>query len=288
MPAKRHGIRLLPNDVASDGPAILVELAAARGSVPRDAGAWMLVSTGEVGGTIGGGQLEYLAIDHARRMLRQAETASDLDVPLGPEIGQCCGGRVSVTFKALDEELRAELGERLALARDRCPEILVFGAGHVGRALCAALALLPVRGILIDSRADEIALAPDGVETRLSPLPESLVDAAPPGSAFVVLTHDHALDFLITDAALARGDAAYVGLIASATKRARFAKWRAEHGAPGGADGLTCPIGGPSGDKRPEVIAAFTAAEIMANLGDRPGRRDSEVGTHDTRSDASH
>ena len=72
----------------------------------------------------------------------------------------------------------------------------------------------------------------------------------------MVLTHDHALDFLITDAALARGDAAYVGLIGSATKRARFAKWRAEHGAPGGTDGLICPIGGPSGDKRPEVIAA--------------------------------
>lgn len=288
MPAKRHGIRLLPNDVASDGPAILVEIAAARGSVPRDAGAWMLVSAAEIAGTIGGGQLEYLAIDHARRMLRQAETASDLDVPLGPEIGQCCGGRVSVTFKTLDEDLRADLGARLALARDRRPEILVFGAGHVGRALCAALALLPVRGILIDSRADEIALAPEGVETRLSPLPESLVDAAPPGSAFVVLTHDHALDFLITDAALARGDAAYVGLIGSATKRARFAKWRAEHGAPGGTEGPICPIGGLSVDKRPEVIAAFTTAEIMANLGDRSGRRDSEVGTRDTRSDAAH
>ena len=288
MPAERHRIRMLPNDVGSDGPAILVELVAARGSVPRDAGAWMLVSAGEIAGTIGGGQLEYLAIDHARRMLRQSEAASDLDVPLGPEIGQCCGGRVSVLFKALDEDLRAELGARRALARDRRPEILVFGAGHVGRALCAALALLPVRGILIDSRADEIARAPDGVETRLTPLPESLVDAALPGSAFVVLTHDHALDFLIADVALARGDAAYVGLIGSATKRARFAKWRAEHGAAGGTDGLTCPIGGPSGDKRPEVIAAFTAAEIMANLGHRPGCRDSEDGTRDTRSDAAH
>ena len=251
MPAKRHGIRLLPNDVASDGPAILVEIATARGSVPRDAGAWMLVSAAEIAGTIGGGQLEYLAIDHARRMLRQAETASDLDVPLGPEIGQCCGGRVSVTFRMLDAALGAELGARLALARDRRPEILVFGAGHVGRALCAALALLPVRGILIDSRADEIALAPDGVETRLSPLPESLVDAAPPGSAFVVLTHDHALDFLITDAALARGDAAYVGLIGSATKRARFAKWRAEHGASGRHGRADLPDRRPLGRQAP-------------------------------------
>ena len=286
MPAKRHGIRLLPNEVTSDGPAVLVELAAVRGSVPRDAGAWMLVSEGDVAGTIGGGQLEYLAIDHARRMLRQLDTASDLDVPLGPEIGQCCGGRVSVTFRTLDEDLRTELGARLAGERDRRPEVLVFGAGHVGRALCASLALLPVRAILIDSRADEMARAPGGIETRLTPLPEAEVANAPPGSTFVVLTHDHALDFLITDAALARRDAAYVGLIGSATKRARFAKWRAEHGAAGGTDGLTCPIGGPSGDKRPEVIAAHTAAEIMARLGERPDRSDSEGETRDTRSDA--
>ncbi len=286
MPAKRHLTGLLTGGAVSGDPAVLVELVATRGSVPRDAGAWMLVSDAEVAGTIGGGQLEYLAIDHARRMLRRSETASGLDVPLGPEIGQCCGGRVEVTFRALDDALRADLGDRLAAERVARPMVLVFGAGHVGRALCAALALLPVRAILIDGRPEEIARAPEGVETRLTPLPEAEIARAPAGSAFVVLTHDHALDFLVADAALARGDAAYVGLIGSATKRARFVKWRAEHGAGGAPDGLTCPIGGPSGDKRPEVIAAFTAAEIMASLGDRPGRPDSEVGTRDTRSDA--
>lgn len=286
MPAERHATGLLRNGEVPDIPAVLVELSSARGSAPRDAGAWMLVSVDDVAATIGGGQLEYLAIDHARRMLRRSEPESALDVPLGPEIGQCCGGRVSVTFRALDADLRALLRNRLAAERETRPDILVFGAGHVGRALCAALALLPVRILLIDGRRDEIARAPGGVETRLTPLPEAEVAGAPSGSAFVVLTHDHALDFLITDAALARGDAAYVGLIGSATKRARFAKWRAEHGGGGGADGLTCPIGGPSGDKRPEVIAAFTAAEIMARLGDGTGRPNREVERRETRSDA--
>jgi xanthine dehydrogenase accessory factor len=272
--------------LASDAPAVLAELVAARGSVPRDAGAWMLVTAENVSGTIGGGQLEYLAIDHARRMLRRSETASELDVPLGPDIGQCCGGRVSVVFRAVDAALRADLASRVEAERAERSEALIFGAGHVGRALAASLALLPLRVALIDGRADEIAKAPEGVEMRLTPLPEAEVERARPGAAFVVLTHDHALDFLIADAALARGDAGYVGLIGSATKRARFAKWRAEHGARDGVGGLTCPIGGPSGDKRPEVIAAFTAAEIMASLGDRPGRTDSEVETRDTRSDA--
>jgi xanthine dehydrogenase accessory protein XdhC len=160
---------------------------------------------------------------------------------------------------------------RLAAEAAALRRVLIFGAGHVGRALAAALRLLPVRALLIDQREAELALAGD-VETRLTPLPEAEVAPAPPGSVFVVLTHDHALDFLIAEAALARGDAAYVGLIGSATKRARFEGWRRRNGASGPADGLVCPIGGSSGDKRPAVIAALTAAEIMTRLGERAAR----------------
>ena len=116
---------------------------------------------------------------------------------------------------------------------------------------------------LIDQRTAELALAP-GVPGELTPLPEAEVRRAPPGSAYVILTHDHALDFLIAAEALARGDAAYVGMIGSATKRATFSRFARSRGiAPGP---LTCPIGGTVRDKRPEVIAAFTAAEIMATL----------------------
>ncbi len=107
----------------------------------------------------------------------------------------------------------------------------ILGAGHVGRALAAALALLPVRLVLVDSRAEELGLAPAGIETLLTPLPEEVVRRAAPGAAFVVLTHDHALDFLIVREALARGDAAYVGMIGSRSKRVQFLRWMREAGA---------------------------------------------------------
>ncbi len=250
-------------------PTMLVEVAGAQGSTPRETDAWMLVSIADAAGTIGGGQLEYMAIDHARQLLRRGTAAARLVIPLGPEIGQCCGGRVTLALTALDGGLVATLRRRLAAEHAARPQVLIFGAGHVGRALAAALSLVPVRAVLIDQREAELALA-GGVETRLVALPEAEVAAAPPASAFVVLTHDPALDFMIVDAALVRGDAAYVGMIGSASKRARFLSWRRQMAARGGA-GLTCPIGGPSGDKRPEVIAALTAAEILTHLGARPG-----------------
>jgi xanthine dehydrogenase accessory factor len=258
--------------VSSGAPAIAVEIAHVRGSSPREVGAWMLVTADAFAGTIGGGQLEYIALDRARQMLRRGLPAERMDVLLGPEIGQCCGGHVTVALEPLTPDRGSGLLARIEAEHAARPQVLIFGAGHVGRALAAAMALLAVRGVLIDQRAAELALAPPGTETRLAALPEAEVRAAPPGSAFVVLTHDHALDFLVTDAALSRGDAAYVGLIGSATKRARFRAWRVREGVDRrmALAGLTCPIGGPSGDKRPAAIAALTAAEIVAALARTP------------------
>ena len=261
-----------PADLLAAGAAlILAEVSATRGSAPREAGAWMLFAAEAVAGTIGGGQLEYIAIDRARILLKHGPTrglaAETMEVPLGPAIGQCCGGHVRLTLTPVDSWTRRMLEARMEDEEDARPEVLVFGAGHVGRALAAALTLLPVRARLIDSRVAELALAAPGVATTLSPLPEAEVAAARPGSAFVVLTHDHALDFLVTDAALARGDAAYVGMIGSETKRGKFRAWRRRTGVAGDPlAGLTCPIGGPSGDKRPAVIAALVAAEIITRL----------------------
>lgn len=253
--------------LAAGTPLILAEVSATRGSAPRDAGAWMLVAAEAVAGTIGGGQLEYIAIDRARILLRRGLAAETMQVPLGPAIGQCCGGQVRLTLTPVDSWTRRMLEARMEDEEAARPEVLVFGAGHVGRALAAALTLLPVRVRLIDQRVGELALASPGVPTTLSPLPEAEVAGAAPGSAFVVMTHDHALDFLIADAALARGDAAYVGLIGSDTKRAKFRSWRRRTGVAGDPlAGLTCPIGGPSGDKRPAVIAALVAAEVITRL----------------------
>ncbi|MEM1343803.1 MAG: xanthine dehydrogenase accessory protein XdhC [Pseudomonadota bacterium] len=246
-------------------PAALVTVERVRGSAPREAGAWMIVTNEGSEGTIGGGRLEYLAMEKARALLAGEGRALDLALPLGPEIGQCCGGHVALSIRRVDEAVTAEIAARRAEESAVRPEVLVFGAGHTGLALARALALLPVRTALIDTRAEALSNAPEGIETHCTALPEHHVRAAAPGSAFVVLTHDHALDFLIAGEALARGDAAYVGLIGSATKRARFSRWLAGQGG-GSAAALTCPIGAPTRDKRPEVIAAFTATEVMARL----------------------
>ncbi len=233
---------------------ILVSVTSVRGSTPREAGAQMIVSDGALKGTIGGGQLEYMAIDRARQMMRNGETSAEMDVPLGPEIGQCCGGRVVLTLSLIDAEP----------VHPPHPQVLIFGAGHVGRALARALTPLPLRPILIDQRAAELAHAPE-VETRLTPLPEAEIRTAPLGTSYVVLTHDHALDFLLTAEALQRTDAPYVGMIGSATKLAKLRRFAAEQQVE--TTRLTCPIGaGFCQDKRPEIIAALTAAELIARL----------------------
>ena len=192
-----------------------------------------------------------------------------LDIPLGPEIGQCCGGRTILSVARLDQAGWASLAVAAAAERLSLPEVQIFGAGHVGRALAAALALLPVRPVLVDQRADELRLAAPGIDSLLTPLPEAAVRAASPGAAFVVMTHDHALDFLIAREALARDDAAYVGMIGSRTKRVSFERWLAREAAGPEVDTrkLVCPIGAAGRpDKRPEVIAAFVAVEILQHI----------------------
>ncbi|AGT08758.1 xanthine dehydrogenase accessory protein XdhC [Paracoccus aminophilus] len=233
---------------------IRVRVTSAKGSTPREAGAEMFVLAHATRGTIGGGQLEYMAIDRARAMLARGEHHSEMNIPLGPEIGQCCGGRVALS---LDEiaELPAEPEK---------PRVFIFGAGHVGRALGRALKLLPIAPLLIDQRIEELAQASD-LPTRLSVLPEADLRDAPQGSSYLILTHDHALDFLLAAEALKRQDAPYIGMIGSATKRAQFQRFARSQGVD--PSRLTCPIGaGACHDKRPEIIAALTAAELITRL----------------------
>ncbi len=246
---------------------IRVEITRVRGSSPREVGAGMYVSASGVVGTIGGGQLEYMALDEARKLLKNGGKYARMDVPLGPEIGQCCGGRVEISLTLLDAAARADAITR-AQAQDQArPQVYVFGAGHVGRALVDLFQHLPVRCVLVDSRAEELGLSLAQVEKRLTPLPEAELRAAPGGSAFVVLTHDHALDFLLSAEALQRGDAAWVGMIGSATKRAKFTSFARRNCDGLTTDALICPIGASgSRDKRPAVIAAAVVAEVIAAL----------------------
>ncbi|HVY50475.1 MAG TPA: xanthine dehydrogenase accessory protein XdhC [Devosia sp.] len=251
--------------------AVVAELASVRGSSPREAGAFMLIAADALIGTIGGGALEYLVIDRARQALRGNEEPEGLDIPLGPEIGQCCGGRVEVSLRRASPQLNAHLLKRLAAAEAARPHVFLFGAGHVGKALALSLSPLPLAVHVIDTRPDELRGLPEAVEARAAPMPEAVVRSAPAGSSYVIVTHDHALDFLIAAEALKREDAPYVGMVGSRTKRARFASWyRAEGGTEEALGRLVLPIGDYGVvDKRPEVIAALAAAEIMVQIGRR-------------------
>ncbi|OAE46588.1 xanthine dehydrogenase accessory protein XdhC [Ochrobactrum sp. 30A/1000/2015] len=262
MPGARDDIRAFLNRRPD---SVLVEVTDVKGSAPRDAGAWMLVARDMIFRTIGGGQLEYMAIDHARKILAGGRD-TPMDVPLGPEIGQCCGGRVGLSFKRVNRGLTDELVGKVDAEIATRPHVYVFGAGHVGDALANALSFTPVRVVLVDTREAELmACDVPGVETCLSAMPEQVVRSAPPGSAFIVLTHDHALDFLIVTEALQRGDAVYVGMIGSKTKKATFKNWlKREMGSDNLFENLVCPVGGAVvKDKRPEVIAALVAAEVL-------------------------
>ncbi len=247
-------------------PAAHIVITRARGSTPREEGAAMLVTETAAYGTIGGGRVEWDAVERAHRLLLRDETEAMLDMALSPAIGQCCGGRVNIAITRADAALlaRIEADERIAEAAR--PAVLLFGAGHVGRALASALAPLPLAVRWIDGRPQEFGPAvPHGITQRVTTDWEGEIARAPAGAACLVLTHSHALDSLITAAALLRDDFAYVGLIGSSMKRRRFERGFRDIGLSEARIGrLVCPIGGNFvRDKRPEVIAAFAAAEVL-------------------------
>lgn len=230
-------------------PAVLVTVLTAKGSTPREAGAKMVVSADGLAGTIGGGNLEHQCEAAARGLLAAgAEGISTRDFPLGPALGQCCGGHVTVLFEVL-----------------RPPRLHVglFGAGHVGKALVKLLADLPCRVSWIDPRPEALpANLPANVLPMRTASPAQAIGALPHGSVVMVMTHDHALDFEIVVAALARPDLLAVGLIGSATKRARFVGRLARQGLDPAR--LICPIGLPGIEgKEPAVVAVSVVAQIL-------------------------
>jgi xanthine dehydrogenase accessory factor len=252
----------------------LVTIIDATGSTPREQGACMVVSAAMVAGTIGGGRLEWDSVETARAMLLEKCKSRTISVALGPAIGQCCGGKVTLAIVAGTLADVQWLREREASQKEARPSVLIHGAGHVGRALASALALLPFQVMLIDSRAEELErFGGTGVEIIHTTTPVALAENAPPGAAHVIMTHSHALDSLIAAAVLERGDFSYLGIIGSKTKKALFRKAFRETGiAEEQLRRVICPIGGNAvKDKRPEVIAAMAAAEITAALMGRNG-----------------
>jgi xanthine dehydrogenase accessory factor len=245
---------------------IVVTIQTVVGSSPREVGASLAVSAQDVAGTIGGGWLEWETIQTAREMLNSRQTTLVKTTTLGPETGQCCGGKVTLHFKLGNLKILSALALADANEKAKRPLIHVYGAGHVGRALAQALSPLPLQIFLLDSRENELAQCQAvGVQKELTHSPVVFAENAPDDTAHVIMTHDHALDAQIAGAILEKGNFRYLGIIGSKSKRARFRKAFQQMGHTKQLiDRVTCPIGGKDvSDKRPEVIAALTAAEIV-------------------------
>ncbi len=251
---------------AAGRPAVVVEVAATRGSVPREAGTRMLVAADAVWGSIGGGHLELQAIADARALLAGAPVPRQRHVALGPTLGQCCGGALDLLFTPLPESdpvAWSEPAPRFVLQ--------LYGAGHVGRAIVRLLEGIDCRVRWIDGREDEFPAGPlpPHIERVCAEPLQAEVAAAPPGAFHLVLTHSHALDLELSLAILRRGDAGWFGLIGSRSKRARFERRLAERGVPPEALArMVCPIGLPGiAGKEPEVIAVSVVAQMLGVAG---------------------
>ncbi|WP_441965184.1 xanthine dehydrogenase accessory protein XdhC [Microvirga sp. 2MCAF38] len=289
--------------VAESGSAALVSVHEAKGSTPREVGARMIVrADGAFSGSVGGGHLEWRMMAIAQDMLAQGNpVARTVDQALGPALGQCCGGMVKMlieifarddlqtlqTLSAAEQAGVFEVECRFAqerVVRQIVPKtgvslegvwrethgearipLLLFGAGHVARALVLALAPLPFAVRWIDNREGAFPThIPANVTAVISPDPTVEIDAATDAAFILVMTHDHALDLDITAAALRRSFP-YVGLIGSETKRARFERHFRDIAIPQERIGeLVCPVGisGVHG-KEPATIAASITAQLL-------------------------
>ncbi|MGH3467278.1 MAG: xanthine dehydrogenase accessory protein XdhC [Thermocrispum sp.] len=248
-------------------PAVLVTVTAVRGHAPREAGAKLVVGRSTVSGSVGGGNLEAVAVDHARKLLQESgggvRRPEQLSVPLSDKAPyqhgvQCCGGEVGLLFEPMPVP----------------PAVAVFGVGHVGLELARILARHELDLHLVDTRPEQLtderlAVLADAVAVlhvhRVPLLPESVLDDLPSGGHLVIMTHDHAEDIALCDAALRADRFGTVGLIGSAGKWARFRRQLIEAGHPAEAvEVITTPIGVAGLDgKEPAVIAVSAAAWLL-------------------------
>lgn len=242
------------------GMSIWVEITDVKGSSPRDAGTAMKVTPGATEGTIGGGALEHRAIAIARKMIATGAPERIERFALGPGLGQCCGGAVTLRFtrspRAVDA---APEPARFSQATGRKEPLWIWGAGHVGRAVVGALPPGAFDVTWVDTSRDRF---PRHVASGITAVPSpdmARLAAHAPCAHHLIFTYSHGIDFDLC-AALLQRPCLSVGLIGSATKRARFFKRLRAMGLD--PKGLTCPIGDKALGKAPHQIAAGVVAAL--------------------------
>jgi xanthine dehydrogenase accessory factor len=231
-----------------------------RGSAPREAGTRMWVSAAGVQGTIGGGNLEYTALKIAREMLFSSETRKERRFALGDSLGQCCGGSVMLRFTKMETSATSDQARF---------HVVLFGAGHVGKEVARIVGRLPCRLTWIDPRPE---VFPSTIEANTKVVieeePAWMVDEAPPGALYLVMTHSHALDLEIVERVLRRDDAAFLGLIGSETKAAKFRLRLQQKGI--SSERLVCPLGLFKAGKHPAEVAVSAVAQLLARQAQVP------------------
>ena len=249
------------------GMGVLAEVTNTRGSAPRKAGARMLLSPdGTFSGTVGGGGLEYFAQRQAEHVLktgRGSEKVYSLGGGPGEDIGAICGGSAAVRFTPVGSEEAAALLRNIPAP----PRVLLYGAGHVGKALADALALLGLAVTVTDGRAGLLTGERFPCAQRcLCPTDDAPMEPGP-GDMIVIMTHSHSDDYALLRRAMDT-DAPYIGVMASRIKAAAFRRRLEDDGvSPSDIDRrLRCPIGLPIGAETPEEIAVSVAAQLVEFL----------------------
>ncbi|MBJ3775405.1 xanthine dehydrogenase accessory protein XdhC [Acuticoccus mangrovi] len=244
------------------GPTAVATLVGIKGSTPRGIGAYMIVTADRTDGTIGGGEAEHRAVEAARTLLAAGQEETTLDVILGPNLDQCCGGAMTIYIRRITTppEGPFEMGG-VTITDPPMRPVVVYGAGHVGTALVRALTPLPFAVEWIDARAESLWPTDLAIACRRVAIPEAVVAEAPDNAFHLVMTHSHAVDLEIVAAVLAR-PFAFLGLIGSKSKKATFIHRLTERGL--ATDRLTCPIGLDAiTGKSPAIIAASVAAQLL-------------------------
>nr|WP_246448598.1 xanthine dehydrogenase accessory protein XdhC [Roseateles oligotrophus] len=255
-------------------PLVLIEVLGVEGSGPREVGAWMALGEGLALGSIGGGQLEFEAMALARALLAVADGAGfSRRFPLGPSLGQCCGGVVTLGFERLPAgAAQAQaLRQRLAPPPEALLPVALFGGGHVGRAIVELLARLPCRVCWVDSREAVFPLdLPAHVQSECSEPVQGAVAGLAPGARVLIMSFSHAEDLDIVAACLRRqrerADLGFIGLIGSKSKWASFRQRLLARGfEEAELAQVRCPIGLPGiRGKQAEVIAIAVVAQLLS------------------------
>ena len=255
-------IKIVQNNI------ILATIIKAKGSVPRNENVSMVISSSKQYGTIGGGELEYQVIKESNDLLNNLDyNQRIIELPLGPTLGQCCGGFVKIQLSKFKN------GKNLLLKHDLKEQIInqnqnlyIFGAGHVANALLSKLDGVGFNNFVIDSRENFISkINTDYVFPILAKDHTIIIKNTPSKSYYLVLTHSHQLDLSICDSILKKNDFTFIGLIGSKTKKIRFTKRLIEIGHDKNLiDKIECPIGIQSIEgKEPDVIAISIIARLL-------------------------